>query len=273
MKDQAAAVASLVTGSTVMAAILLLGPGLIAPLVPETASAAVQEALFVLPLFGAMIAVALLAGLVLRRNVAALGVQPGRRLAIGAALGLLGIALAAGYAGMAGVAGFAGEGAGSGAVLAGLALVLFQAAAEELYFRGWLQPVLARAWGVVPAIGVTALAFAALHMLGAAFAPLSLGNVLVGGLLLGTLGAQGGGLAGAVGAHFAWNATEQLVLGLDPNPGTGSFGSLFDLDLTGAALWGGSAEGLNASIAMTFALLALLLPLALLARGAPANPR
>ncbi|UYY57202.1 CPBP family intramembrane glutamic endopeptidase [Sphingomonas sp. S2-65] len=268
MKEQAAAGVSLAAASGAMAAILLAGPGLVTALVPTDASEAVQEAAFVLPLFGAMIVVALAGGLVLRRKVTTLGALPARNAAIGFALGLLGIGLAAGYAAIAGVAQLGAGGNGGARLLAGMALVLFQAAAEELYFRGWLQPVLVRAWGVVPGIAVTALAFAALHMLGAAFAPLSFVNLLLGGLLFGTLAARAGGIAGALAAHFAWNSTEQLVLGLDPNPGVGSFGALFDLDLAGAAAWGGSGEGLNASVAMTVALLVLVVPLAILAHGA-----
>jgi serine/threonine protein phosphatase PrpC len=49
----------------------------------------------------------------------------------------------------------------------------------------------------------------------------------------------------------------------------GSFGALVDLDLTGAALWGGSDEGLNGSIAMTLVLLVLLAPLLLVKSRKP----
>ena len=64
----------------------------------------------------------------------------------------------------------------------------------------------------------------------------------------------------------AWNGTEQLMLGLDPNPGVGSFGTLLDFDLTGPSIWGGSEEGLNASLAMSVALAVLLVPLVLAVR-------
>jgi uncharacterized protein len=80
------------------------------------------------------------------------------------------------------------------------------------------------------------------------------------------LAARSGGLSGAIGAHFAWNWTEQILLGIDPNPGLGSFGAIANFELTGPAVWGGSDEGLNASIAMTIALLALLAPLLILAK-------
>ncbi|MET0246329.1 MAG: CPBP family intramembrane glutamate endopeptidase, partial [Sphingomonas sp.] len=81
--------------------------------------------------------------------------------------------------------------------------------------------------------------------------------------------ARSGGIAAPIAAHFAWNGSEQLIFGLDPNPGVGPFGSVLDLDLAGAARWGGSAEGLNASVGMTIALLVVLVPLLIAARPAP----
>ena len=48
--------------------------------------------------------------------------------------------------------------------------------------------------------------------------------------------------------------------------GVGGFGAVWDFELAGTGLWGGSAEGLNASLGMTLVLLAVLLPLAAVAR-------
>ena len=59
---------------------------------------------------------------------------------------------------------------------------------------------------------LTTHAFAALHLMGGARSPTTLINMFLGGLLFGYLAAYGRGIAGAVGAHFAWNATEQLLL-------------------------------------------------------------
>jgi membrane protease YdiL (CAAX protease family) len=118
---------------------------------------------------------------------------------------------------------------------------------------------------------VTAFGFALLHFLGGARDPLSLANLFLGGLLFGVLAWAGASIWPAMAAHFMWNAIEQLVFGLDPNPGLGGFGALANLDLVGASAWGGSGEGLNASIGMAFALLAILTPLILLQRKA--NPK
>ncbi|PXA97062.1 CPBP family intramembrane metalloprotease [Nostoc sp. 3335mG] len=272
-----AAGASLVLGGGVMAALLGLGPGLVErhvlPVLGPGASEASAEAPFVVAIFGVMVLLALLAGRVSGIATATPGLAPGRALAIGTASGLAGIAIAISYSAIAGLV-HSGAGQASALPLLGGALVvLVQVMGEELYFRGWLQPVIARAWGAPAAIGIVSVLFAALHLLGGALSAVSLVNLLLGGILFGLLAARTGGIVAPIATHFAWNATEQLVFGLDPNPGVGPFGSIFDLDLSGAARWGGSGEGLNASIGMTMALLVVLVPLLIAARGTAESAR
>lgn len=266
-----AAGASLVMGGCVMAALLGLGPGLVErhvlPILGSGASEATAEALFVVAIFGIMVLLALLAGRVSAIATATPGRAPGRALAIGAAIGLAGIAIAISYSAIAGLVHSRTGLVSVLPILGGALVVLVQVTGEELYFRGWLQPVIARAWGAPAAIGIVSALFAALHLLGGALSAVSLINLLLGGILFGLLAARTGGIVAPIAAHFAWNAAEQLVFGLDPNPGVGPFGSIFDLDLSGAARWGGSGEGLNASIGMTMALLVLLAPLLIAARG------
>lgn len=225
-------------------------------------SPALSETLFSLFIFAPLIAAAFVGGALEKRNVAAMGVAPSRNLSLGLALGVGGLSLAVVYAWIAGGLQAGGDvGASVSTLVWGLIVIGFQTAAEEVYFRGWLQPALARRWGETPGIVAAALAFAALHIAGGARAPLSLVNLLLGGLVFGLLAARNGGLAAAIGVHWGWNAAEQLGWGLDPNPGLGSFGALVDKELVGAALWGGSGDGLNGSLGMTLALVAILLPL------------
>lgn len=176
----------------------------------------------------------------------------------GGAIGLGALLLAIGYCALAGTLGRGGEPVGGSALLLGLLTILLQVTAEETMFRGYVQPLLVRGVGAGVAVPLTAVSFAALHAVLGGAEPVMLVNMLLGGTLFGLLALRGG-LCPAIGAHFAWNGVEQLGVGLDPNPGTGAFGSLIDLDLTGAPLWGGSAAGLNASIAMSIALLAAIL--------------
>lgn len=261
---------ALVFGAALGAFTIFFGPmaadALMAPLgIAEPPQYPAMETVYSLLIFGSLLAVALIGGALTGVKPLRLGDNRGKMAALGAALGLVGVAAATGYAAAAGSL-VNGEGAPATIILLiwGTLVILFQTSVEEVYFRGWLQPVLASAWGVWPAVLATTLLFSLMHLLGQAQSLTSLLNLFLGGLLFGMLAARGHGLAGAIAAHFSWNWTERLILGLSPNPGTGSFDALIDLDLTGPAIWGGSEEGLNASAAMSFALIALLVPLLLL---------
>jgi len=229
------------------------------------------ETVFTLVFFGSLLACGLIGAAICGTNALRAGRKPARYLLVGGFLGAVGVAAASGYAWLAGSLA-RGPAEGSIAALAwGSALVFLEASAEEVYFRGWLQRVLAERWGPRGGIVAAALAFAGLHILGGTRNPISVVNLFLGGLLFGLLMARSGGLVGAVAAHFSWNWTEGIVLGLSPNPGVGSFGAWINLELTGPTLWGGSEEGLNGSLAMLLTLAALLIPLALLRAGADAK--
>lgn len=149
----------------------------------------------------------------------------------------------------------------------GWLLTLCAALAEELLFRGVLQPVLARAWGIAAALVAQAALFAVAHYIGGWRDPVSLFNIFLAAIWLGLLARGTGGIAAPVLAHAAWNGAESLLFGAAPNPGPGPFGSLIDVDIAGPALLGGSPDGLNASVTATLALAALIAPLALRPRG------
>lgn len=231
----------------------------------EPGNYALLETIIVVLVFGPLLIVALVGGAIGRLNPMGLGAKPIRMAAIGTAIGLGGLSASVAYAWVAGaIEAVERTPSEPGPLLWGTLVILFAAAVEEIYFRGWLQPVLTARFGATIAVLLSALAFAALHFAGGSRAPLTLLNLFLGGLLFGLLAARGGGIAGALGAHFAWNWAEQIVLGLIPNPGVGSFGAIAAYDLVGPAVWGGSDEGLNASIAMSMALAALLIPLMIL---------
>lgn len=225
-------------------------------------SPAWQEAIFSLLLYG-LLAIFAVAG----RRLAGVSITRARTssawVALGAVIGIGGLALALGDCALAGSVRWNTSTASWAMLSLGTMVTLGQSASEELFFRGWVQPVLKRGWGAAAAIGVTAVAFAALHVAGGARSPLTLVNLLLGGIVFGVLAVRSGGLAASIAAHAGWNWAEAILFGLDPNPGTGSFGALADFDLVGAAAWGGSGEGLNASVAMTIVLAALVPPLAI----------
>jgi membrane protease YdiL (CAAX protease family) len=229
------------------------------------------ETLYALVIFGSLLVFALVGGRISKVDPLRIGRKPAAMIPLGALIGVIGVFASVSYAWLAGTLTYGPQaGRDAGLLLWGSTVIMFGAAVEEIYFRGWLQPVLIRHYGTPIAVLLSALTFATLHVMGGARSPTTLVNLFLGGLLFGILAARGGGLAGAIAAHFTWNWSEQILLGLDPNPGVGSFGAWLDLDLAGAALWGGSEEGLNASLAMTMTLLALLVPLIILFRSAPA---
>lgn len=81
---------------------------------------------------------------------------------------------------------------------------------EELFFRGFLYPVLARRWGGVAAISVTSVAFALIHGWQLAFSPGLLLIILVVAVALTTVRAKTGSVASSLVVHLAYNGT--LVL-------------------------------------------------------------
>lgn len=156
-------------------------------------------------------------------------------------------------------------------LMGGSALLLFQTASEEFFFRGWLQPVLGKHFGAMAGIAGAATAFALLHVYGGTRDPMSIVNLALGGGLFGLLAWRTGGLTAPMAAHFAWNWSEQILFGLDPNPGVATFGAITDHDIIGSALWGGTEEGLNSSLAISFVLVALIVPLLPRRKAAPAQ--
>jgi uncharacterized protein len=218
------------------------------------------EAAYTLTVFLPILIGGLAGGFAMRSPGMGLGNRAGRRLARGLLLGAGGLLIATLYSSLAGsVQPMPVQRIGAGALLVGTLLILLQAGSEEVLLRGWLQPVIATRLPAWTAVLISALLFAALHLLGGARAPMALLNLFLGGLLFGLLALRTGGLAAPIAAHFAWNWTEAILLGLSPNPGVGGYGAIWNLDLAGPATWGGTDEGLNVSIGTAAVLIALLL--------------
>ena len=220
-------------------------------------------ALFNLLVFGPLFALAIVLGLLTRQPVMRAGNRPVQWTLAGLACGTVAILSTIGFSWLSG---------GLRPALnplpvvpewiaLGIGLTVLQAGAEEVLFRGWLQPALiariGRSWGVLAG----ALVFAGFHALAATSDPISLANLVLGGLWFGLLALRSRGILAPLAAHFAYNVIEDCGFGLVPNPGVGPLGAWHDLDLIGAPLWGSSAEGLNASLGTTAALVALILPL------------
>lgn len=215
---------------------------------------------------GGVIVMLAVAGMLIARarpNLTRLGSATLGWTALPAGLGALTLVMASAWAGGVAVARPHGGIADGGLFALGSLLILLAVLGEELLLRGLLQPVLVRAWGTTAGVLVTSLAFMVIHMVGGWGHPVSLANILLAGIWFGLLALRTGGLAAPVLAHFGYNWAEEMLFGASPNPGVGPFGSIVDVDLVGRAIWGGSAEGLNASLAVSAVLLALIVPLAI----------
>jgi membrane protease YdiL (CAAX protease family) len=265
--------AAAVAGLAVAGGWLIWGQAVAAAIPAPSEPAA--AAIFYLVLFVPLLPLAGLLGLLCRLRAFRAGTAPVSWCLAGLLLGAAGVAAAAGCAWLNGLAAPAAAPAPGmpGLLLSGLGVGLVQVAGEEALVRGWLQPLLARLTGPFAGIVLASLAFAALHLAGGEVGWHALANMVLAGLFFGVLAWRSGGIVAPVAAHFAWNAVEDQGLGLLPNPGAGPFGALRDLDITGAALWGGGADGLNASVATTLVLAALILPFLVPPRAAvPAVP-
>jgi hypothetical protein len=234
--------------------------GLIAGLLKEHPG--LDRAALNLCIVGPLYAVAL-AGLAYERR-AARPANAGAAVALGlgGAVGFLGFAIAVGLSALFGAVAPGAPAAPLAHRLSGLAIgaaiIAFQAYGEELFFRGWMQPVLAARWG--PWIGLVAasILFAAAHALGRPISALAVVNDSLAGMVFGLLAFRSGGLAAPFAAHFAWNWAEQSLFGLTPNPGVDVLGSLWDLDLVGSSLLGAGPDEMNGAVTATAALLLMI---------------
>lgn len=236
-------------------------------------------AMFYLVVFGPIMAIGILCGLITGKPVLRAGPRPLLWLVLGMLAGTAAIGATVGLAWLAGAVQPAPPGGMPAMPLVslGFGLALFGVIAEEAMFRGWLQPVLVEWIGVPGGVVAGAITFAAFHAIIATWDPVSLVNMFLGGLLFGLLALRSGGLLAPIAAHFAYNAIEDNGLGLVPDGLGGALGSVFDLGLAGTPVWGGGPDGLNASIGTSAILVALCLPLLLRAGSmsvaVPVQPR
>ncbi|MBV9840511.1 MAG: CPBP family intramembrane metalloprotease [Sphingomonadaceae bacterium] len=149
----------------------------------------------------------------------------------------------------------------AGPYLAATLGFILGAFAEEALFRGFLQPLLRRAWGTATGVIAAAVGFTIVHFVGGWRDPISLANIGMAGLWFGLLAVRTGGFGVPFLAHAGWNWSEALLFGASPNPGHDAAGSLLDVDLTGPAWLGGSGDGMNSALPATIVLALMIAPL------------
>lgn len=98
------------------------------------------------------------------------------------------------------------------AVLTAIFAVSLGPLMEELFFRGFLYPVLARRWGLFAAIAITSVAFGLIHGAQLAFSPGLVLIVFLVGLTLTVVRAKTGSVASSLVVHLSYNST-LVILG------------------------------------------------------------
>lgn len=142
------------------------------------------------------------------------------------------------------------------ALLAAMMGILIQTGAEEVIFRGWLLSRLQNTLTPTRAAIVSSLVFAAVHLFTNPSVMAFIGLFLYG-VLLAMVRLHGGGLAAAIGWHWAWNFSESALFGVSERTAssisTAVIGSITD---TGNPLWSGGMHGTNSGLAMILVLAA-----------------
>jgi hypothetical protein len=94
-----------------------------------------------------------------------------------------------------------------------IAALAVAALAEEIQFRGFLLDLLSpRGGGAFPVVAC-ALLFAGVHIDNPSAGPAGVANILLFGLLLGSLRVRGAGMPALWALHLAWNALTGPVFG------------------------------------------------------------
>jgi len=198
------------------------------------------------------------------------GPAPGREVGAGVFLGVAVIALTVlplFLAGKVEEVGWGGGPSSAGEWLGdvGIILVLMIAAAflEELAVRAYILGALKSALGSVPAVIISSALFSALHAKNPGAGLVGLINILLAGLLLGTVFVVTERIWAAWALHAAWNLMLGVVLGL-PVSGV-ELPALLRVRLLGGPLLTGGPFGLEASLWNSAALAAILISLLWLA--------
>lgn len=117
---------------------------------------------------------------------------------------------------------------------------------EELIFRGYITSLLTYTIHFLPAIIVSSLLFAAVHILNADFTWMGFGSIFFGGYLLGLLYVKYQNLYLPIGMHLFWNFYHGNILGFDVSGM--AVPSLLKLEMNGPDWVTGGEFGLEGSI-------------------------
>ena len=113
-------------------------------------------------------------------------------------------------------------------LLAFLIFVFIQSSTEEITTRGFIYQRVCRTYGEWPAITISAASFAFMHIFNDGVSVMPIINIFLIGLLYALMVRYLDSIWLTMGAHTAWNLTQNIIFGL-PNSGTPSTYSFFSL--------------------------------------------
>lgn len=183
----------------------------------------------------------------------------GRDLLLGSLLGAATVALAIGIAAAGGTTALRDNAATEGGFLlpAFLALLVFfviSAANEEAMVRGFAFQAIEHNLGAVPAVAISSVVFALLHLLNPNVTLFSTLNTMLAGVWLGVAYLMTRSLWLATALHFAWNLVMVFVFGL-PVSGIRDFQNFTWLTGESTVRWVSGADyGPEGGVAATVAL-------------------
>lgn len=160
---------------------------------------------------------------------------------------------------------------GSTAATVNAAIVLLmawiiQGGAEEVLARGFLLPVIGIRWGTAAGVTVSALLFAALHLLNPNLSLLGVVNLALFGLFTAVFALYEGGIWGVCAIHSAWNWTQGNFFGLQVSGIDQESAIMFNLMEAGPDMLTGGRFGPEGGLITTAVLLAGIALLALAQR-------
>jgi len=146
------------------------------------------------------------------------------------------------------------EGAPGGWLVGGaasLGFLVLPAASEEALLRGYPLQVLAEAWGPWWALGVTSVAFGALHLWNPGVTAIGTLNVAAAGAFLGIVYLKTASLWWATGAHLGWNWAHGWLADVPVSGLELMDAPLYDGVVAGPTWLGGGSFGPEGSLAAT----------------------
>ena len=109
-----------------------------------------------------------------------------------------------------------------------LIFIFIQASTEEIICRGFAYQRIKRTYGTAAAVIGSALIFSLAHIMNPGVTPLALLDIFLTGVLYALMVRYCDSIWMAMGAHAAWNLTQNILFGL-PNSGMASSYSFFGL--------------------------------------------